>query len=250
MKIIAELVRVRQDWDPDTNEHHNSVIFAFGGVEVEVPATPEQVKAIIVESQRQKSAGMTGGGDLSPASYPAPPVVSPAQQLGWGADQPIDESAGGPELDDALAAELTNEGGEEVFGGDFEQNPDEPVTRAPSLFQGSPDLPSEAPTLDVAPVVPQERKAPPPTPTMQRQAAIAAHRQQDPAQQRKTQKLAMRARAQAVPVRKVGKDEMGNPVVYEDRSAPIVGPAGHPTVVVRQVGGPTPVGDDDGFGQG
>jgi hypothetical protein len=225
MKIIADLVCIRQDWNPYTNEYRNSAIFAFGGVKVEVPVTPEQIEAIVVELQRQKNAGMTDS-IVSTASS------SSVQQ--WGANQSADDSSGNHKLDNALAAELTNEEDEEVFGGDFEQNPDEPVSRAPSLFQGPSDIPSEISTS-------QERKASSPT--------ISTHHQQDLAQQRNMQKLAMRARAQAMP-RKVGKDDMGNPVVYTDRSALIVGSAGRPTVVIRQLESTTLVGDDDGFGQG
>jgi pyruvate/2-oxoglutarate dehydrogenase complex dihydrolipoamide acyltransferase (E2) component len=246
VKIFAELIRVRQDWDPDTNTHHNSVIFAFAGVQVEVPATPEQVKAIIVESQRHivMDRRSVHGGELSPATYPAPPVAA-AQKLGWGADQPVDESAGGAELDGALADELTAEEGERVFGGDF-SDPDVPLRTAPALFEGP------APSLDAALAAAEpQAPAPPPTPTQQRQAALEAKREADPAARRAATQQQMRQRAQLVPMRRVAKDDQGNPIVHEDRSKPIRGSAGAPTVEVRRTAPQvTHGGDDDGFGQG
>lgn len=290
MKIAAELVRVLQEWEPDTNTHSNKVIFSFAGVHVTVPVTEAQVHAIIVESQRQIHSGEA----TVPAPTPGPRAwrdldgkwqdpdegrepyddrrASPppvrghrgvgkpttlqeitatgeddgSQGIGVSSDAPIDESAGGEGLDDALANELTTEEGDTVFGGDF-ADPNVPVRVAPQLFQG--DDPGAAPSLDAT--LSPKAPAPPPTPTQQRQAAVAAHRAQDPAQQRQATKTAMRERAAQVPMRRVPKDEAGNPEPYTDKSARIVGPAGRPEVVVRQQ---TPNvgtgGDDDGFAQG
>lgn len=245
MKITAELIRVRQDWDPNTNEHRNSVVFAFAGVEVEVPVTAAQVKSIIVESQRQlvprrvrDSAGELIG------TYGAA-----VQSFGVGAEEPIGE------LDDALAAELTTDD-EQVFGGDFEPDPNEPV-RAPTLFQG--DDPQSAPSLDAAALAEAldaalaeaqgQVLAPPPTPTQQRQATIAANHAQDPAAQRAAQKIQMRRRAASIPMRQVAKDDMGNPII-EPRGAQIVGPGAHPEVTVRRQTPQITGGDDDAFDQG
>jgi hypothetical protein len=239
MKITAELVRVRQDWDPNTNTDHNSVIFAFAGVQVEVPVTEAQVRAIIIESQRQKKLADRPGGELT-GNYEAT-----VQPFGVSAEEPVDEDAGGEELDDALASELVDEDEERVFGGDF-SDPEVPVRHAPALFQG--DETPEA-SLDAA-LAETRAPAPPPTPTQQRKAAVATNRAADPATQRAMAKSQMRARAAAVPQRKVAKDDMGNPVVYEARGAQIAGPAGHPEVVVRRQAPKITDGDDDGFGQG
>lgn len=220
MKIIAELIRVRQEWDPETNTHSNSVIFGFGGMEVEVAASPEQVRQIILAAQEQRSHGELRG---------APAEAEP------------DEA-----LDDALASELV-EDEEVLFGGDYSGlDPNQPVD-APATFQGLPD-PSVAST-DAA-LGPQVAPAPSQTPTQQREATIAARRVQDPAQRRKDEKGAMRARAKAMPMRRVAKDDMGYPI-EQPKSAHIAGPVGHPEVVRRP---PSPTvatgGDDDGFAQG
>lgn len=234
MKIIAELVRVRQDWDPDTNTHNNSVIFEFAGVQVEVPCSPEQVREIIIESQRHRGVSMSA---VSTAEMRKAPE--------WDT-QEVDETAGGPGLDDALAAEMADESGDIEFGGDFVQDPDEPVA-APVLFQG----PAEASALETA-LAPSPRQAPPPSSTQQREALVAARRAQDPAQQRAAQKAAMRERASAVPRKKMMTDEAGNPVPYVDRGAHIAGPVGRPEVQVHRSSS-TPIstgGDDDRFNQG
>lgn len=235
MKIIAELVRVRQDWDPDTNTHNNSVIFEFAGVQVEVPCSPEQVREIIIESQRHRGISMSAA---STADMRKAPEWDHAE---------VDETAGGPGLDDALAAEMADD---EVdrdveFGGDFVQDPNQPVA-APVLFQG----PAEASALETA-LAPSSRQAPPPSPTQQREALVAARRAQDPAQQRAAQKAAMRERAQSVPRKKMATDEAGNPIPYVDRGAHIAGPVGRPEVQVTRASAPISTGgDDDRFPQG
>lgn len=238
MKIIAELIRVRQEWDPNTNSHTNSVIFAFGGVQVEVPASPEQVKAIIIQANEQRSWAVAEARPLTTALEAAAP------QRPWDNTE-VDESAGGSELDAALDAEMTDDDTDAEFGGDFVQNPDEPVA-APALFQ----TPAVAPSLDAA-LEGSQSPAPPLSSTKQREALVEARRAQDPAQQRKDERAAMRQRAAAVPRRKVTVDEAGNPVPYVDRGAHIVGPVGHPEVRVQQQAPTVSTGgDDDRFGQG
>jgi hypothetical protein len=236
MKIVVDLIRVRQEWDPETNTHANSIVFGIGGIVVEVPATPEQVKQIILASQEQKHLRA----ERAVAGIPEP-------------EEPIDDTnyraeEMSPELEDALAAELVAEE-ETVFGGDYAGlDPNEPV-EPPAIFQGPPS-PSVAPSAEEALGTPQAPAPPPKTPTQQREANIAVRRNQDPSQKRKDERAAMRARAARVPARKVEKDELGYPV-EQPKSAPIVGPAGRPHVIRRQ---PNPTvstgGDDDGFAQG
>jgi len=226
MKIVVDLIRVRQEWDPETNPHANSIVFGIGGIVAEVPATPEQVKQIILASQQQRHEPSAEEDD---ATYSYGREDSPASDV----------------LSNALEAKLTTEE-EIIFGGDYVGlDPNEPV-EAPAIFQG-PSSPSAAPSGEEALGASQ---APAPllkTPTQQREANIAARRNQDPAQKRKDERAAMRARAARVPVRKVEKDELGYPV-EQPKSAPTVG---HPHVIRRQL---TPAvstgGDDDGFAQG
>lgn len=229
MKIIAELVRVRQDWDPDTNTHNNSVIFEFAGVQVEVPCTPEQVKSIIIESQR-----------MNVTAYAAHPETPPRRV------EQNAERLPAKTVDDVLSEETTDEEPEvDVFGGDYVQDPDEPVA-APVLFQG----PAEASALETA-LAPPQRQTPPLSAVQQREALVASRRAQDPAKQRADQKAQMRQRARSMPQKKLTVDESGNPVVYVDRGAQIVGPAGRPEVQIHRTTAPVNMGgDDDRFHQG
>lgn len=146
-----------------------------------------------------------------------------------------------PEPDPELAPEPTED---EVFGGDFEA--EQQVVAAPSMFQAEP-VDVEAALAAAQP--PQPVRNIPKSAQQQREEAIETQRLRDPGGQRAANKQSMRQRAQAVPPRRVAKDDMGNPVVTPP-TKPITGSAGAPTVVRRAPTTPIQGADDDGFSQG
>ena len=112
MKIVVELLKIRQEWNPDTNEHVNSVVFSFAGVAVEIPIGEEQLRKIIVASQG------TGGAKETEELPELPQEVA-------------------EELDKTLEAELAGfdeQPSAEEFGGDYADSP----VRAPQIFQSEP----------------------------------------------------------------------------------------------------------------
>lgn len=83
MKIEVELVTVRQEWDPDTGDHQNTVVFEFGGVQVEIPASPEQVGEIIRKAKAQASR--------VPTPEPAQPVYEEPTEIEFGGTTYVEE---------------------------------------------------------------------------------------------------------------------------------------------------------------
>lgn len=173
MKVVVDLVEVRQSWKPDTNTHHNTAVIIIGGKTIEVECTEDEVRTLVATTVRQ-----------------APTQV-----------QPEDDT-------DLLEEEdTTASNGDEVFGGDFDGH----TVPAPSLFQSEPGGVSLDDAVKPPPA--PARPPPPKNPGQQREDLIDTRRQNDPSARRQETKTALRARAQQTPPRRVDKDEMGNPIV-------------------------------------
>jgi hypothetical protein len=50
MKIVVDLVRVRQEWDPDTREQHNCLVIRIADREFEVQCAEEDVAAVVASA--------------------------------------------------------------------------------------------------------------------------------------------------------------------------------------------------------
>ena len=94
MKILVDLKRVRQEWDPDTQEQTNAVILVIAGRPFTIPCSVEDVEAIVSASvdgtlsQSDKFNAVEGwedtedaendrvfGGDFESREVPAPPPL-------------------------------------------------------------------------------------------------------------------------------------------------------------------------------
>lgn len=93
MKILVDLKRVRQEWDPDTQEQTNAVILVIAGRPFTIPCSVEDVEAIVSASvdgtlNAEQSAedwddtqgesienDRVFGGDFESREVPAPPPL-------------------------------------------------------------------------------------------------------------------------------------------------------------------------------
>jgi hypothetical protein len=223
MKILVDLVKVRQEWDPETNVQSNSVIFRFAGKEYELPATEAEIMEAVRAAAEQR--------------------------------EPAHTSFAGGALTSAMNAELDDAGDDNVFGGDFDE--EQPVD-PPSLFRADDVLHevAEAPLAERAPAAGEppfvmmagrvlDAQALSQLSDAQRARLQAETRHKiesgDPSTRRAYEKFRMRLRAQQRPARQASTDEDGNPIATPRRRQ-------HVEVAVTS-SQDTAVGDDDGFPQ-
>ncbi len=181
MKVIIDLVGVHQHWDADTNENTSYAQLVVGGVEMNVPVSEDQLRALIASTQQ-------------PAPQPVP--HGPEETY---AENPINEETVGLPI---------NEKGERVFGGDIGDQDH-------SLFQP----PEESLRVEDIDYDPPPARVVEKSSTQQRLEAIQASRAKRPITARQDAKAELRARANRRPPGRPPQDEMGYPIV--PKKAPV-----------------------------
>ncbi len=257
MQVLVTVMKVRQEWDPNTNTNSNTLLLRLGGAEVEVPVTEAQLAEVI------KTCVTEGIPDEPPEQLrKADPVlyddgVTEIRTWDHGSQAPLSEEdeellAEYEELK-RLAAQLgmsveelleqNNVGFEEAVV--FSSGP----MPSPSPFI-SEETPEPRPNKDPGILAMAEKTAaehrpvrtpPPKAPHVLRKAQIREQldARGGPAAQNARDTLdAIRAKAKAHPGRRVAMDDMGYPTgvgVREAQQAPQ--PQSNET-------------DEDGFAQG
>lgn len=102
MKIAVDLVRIRQEWSPDTGAYSSWVILLIGGTEIEVPVTEEQLPLLI-----QAASPFHGNDESRSYGDPAGTYADPSGTFISPSDVPL--------LDEAE---------DRIFGGDLAKPPD------------------------------------------------------------------------------------------------------------------------------
>lgn len=216
MNVTMKLLRLEQVYDFASLRTQNTLVMSFGGAEIAVPCSEEQVSAIVVAAR----GGVTTSRDAEPPAPPPPPPVQHNEAV-----EPV---------------RVPNTYSPSIFVG----ADDQPVEDFVLDDDGVPESPIETPGV----AIPHGRSAevrpaaPPPSPQQQRMASIEAKTSQYVSKRRTAKIQELRARAEALPrPEKPAADEAGNPVVTTRLAAA-------QNVAVRQVE-PTS-SDDDGFAQG